>query len=316
MAIKRLKEIRNTGFGNNTENIGNRLIQKNGTTNTVKKGQSFLQNISAFHTLLKMSWFQFIGFTFIAFILINVLFTFAYFWVGINNLTGIETQDFYNKLLKTFFFSIQTFTTVGYGHISPSNTATSAISGIEAFFGLLFFALVTGLMYARFSKPNAFVKFSYNAVIAPYEKGTALMFRLVPYKNNHLTDAEIKLSLALIEDVDGKKRTEFYVPKMEIATINSLVLSWTIVHPIDEESPLYGLSFKEILETKIELLVFLKAFDETYSTTVVARTSYLYNEIIWGQKFIPMYQRSENAQSTKIQLSKLNEMLPIEMPNI
>jgi inward rectifier potassium channel len=308
MAKQKQIEVNNTGFGNNTEVIGNRLLLKNGDANAVKSGLGFWERISPFHTLLKMDWLKFIGLTFITFVVINLFFTFLYFLAGIQHLNGLLTGSHSNKLLSVFFFSVQTFTTVGYGHISPNNVATSSISGIEAFSGLLFFALVTGLLYARFSKPNAFVKFSYNAVIAPYQGYTALMLRLSPFKNNQLTDVTVNLRLAMVNEKDGKKRTEFFTPKLEIDSINSLVLSWTIVHPIDAESPLYGLTHEEMNNAKIEVLVFLKGFDETYSTSVVARTSYLYNEIKWGYKFIPMYVRSEDASSTLIDINKLNTM--------
>jgi inward rectifier potassium channel len=247
-----------------------------------------------------------------AFFLANILFTILYYIVGIEHLKVIVPTSTFDEISKVFFFSVQTFTTVGYGHISPNNFATSAVSSIEAFTGLLFFALATGLLYGRFSKPNAYIKFSKNAIIAPYNEIKALMFRLVPYKNNHLTEAEVKLNIAMVEDVQGKKRTEFFTPKLEIEKINSLVLSWTIVHPIDEESPLYRLSYEDIVNKKIEVLVFVKAFDDTFSSTVIARTSYLYNEIKWGYKFTPMYQRSENQSSTIIEIDKLNAMQ--EMP--
>jgi inward rectifier potassium channel len=303
---------KNTGFGNNTETIGNRLFQKNGNPNTAKSGIGFWNKISMFHSLLKIEWYKFILLTFVAFIVFNIFYTILYYIAGIQHLNGIQNNSISNQLISVFFFSVQTFTTVGYGHISPNNITTSAISGIEAFTGLLFFALVTGLLYARFSKPNAFIKFSYNAVIAPYENITALMFRIVPYKNNHLTEAEVKLSLALIEENNGKRKMEFYSPSLEIDKINSLVLSWTIVHPINSDSPLHGLTMEQINEAKLEVLVFVKAFDETYSTTVVARSSYLYNEIKWGYKFKPMYERSTTNSATNIDVTKLNDMAEVK----
>ena len=298
-----------TGFGNNTETIGNRLLQKNGDTNTSKSGIAALQRISIFHSLLKMGRLQFLLLTFIAFVIANLIFSILYFFAGTEHLNGLQNNGISNKFFSVFFFSVQTFTTVGYGHISPNNIATSAISGIEAFCGLLFFALVTGLLYARFSKPKAFIKFSYNAVMAPYNDITALMFRIVPYKNNNLIEAQAKISLAMIEEKNGTKRMEYYSPKLEIDKINSLVLSWTIVHPIDNDSPLFGLTEAEINDAKIELLVFVKAFDEIYSTTVVARTSYLFNEIKWEYKFKPMYDRSQNAVTTNIEINKLNDLV-------
>lgn len=316
MANLKDKEQLNTGFGNNAASFGNRLINKNGIPNIEKAGVSPWETISTFHTLLKISWLRFIAYTFLAFVLVNVLFTLIYLIAGINNLNGIEGSSLAERVAKVFFFSVQTFTTVGYGHISPANIATSTISAIEAFTGLLFFALVTGLLYARFSKPNAFLKFSFHAVIAPYEEGTALMFRMTPTKNNHLTEVEVKLSLSLVEEVNGVKKTEFYVPKLEIDRINSLVLSWTIVHPIDEESAVFGFTKKDFEEKRFELLVFVRAFDETYSSNVVARTSYTAEELKCGYKFVPMYQRTSDGSKTKLELNKLDELREAPLPLI
>jgi inward rectifier potassium channel len=309
-------EEKNTGFGSNADATGTRLVDKDGKSNTTRRGLSLLEHISWFHTLLKISRWKFILLLFGAFLVINVFFAAIYYVIGIDHLNGIVAGSTFERISKVYFFSIQTFTTVGYGHISPEGFTASVVSSIEAFTGLLFFALATGLLYGRFARPKAYIKFSENAVLAPYEGGVALMFRLVPFKNNLLTEAEVKLSLSLHLMVNGKRKAEFFSLKTEIAKINSLVLSWTIVHPIDEESPLWGLSYADICDQHAELLVFLSAFDETFSSTVVARTSYLYNEMVNGAKFIPMYKRSTNAATTIINVDKLNdfEKVDIVMP--
>jgi inward rectifier potassium channel len=308
-----LKVDKNTGFGNNADAVGGRLVNKDGIANTKKTGISLLERNSWFHTLLKISWWKFILLIFSAFILVNLIFTGLYYVAGVRHLSGIVPLSGLDEFGKVFFFSIQTFTTVGYGHISPNGYAPSIVSSIEAFTGLLFFAIATGLLYGRFSKPNAFIRFSEHAVFAPYEGITALMFRLVPYKNNHLTDADIKLNLAMINEVDGKRKTEYFQLKTELGHITSLVLSWTVVHPIDEESPLYGMTIAEINEKQTELLVFLKAFDETFSNMVVARTSYLHSEMVYGAKFRPMYHRSINKKKTTIEINKLNDFDRVDL---
>jgi Inward rectifier potassium channel C-terminal domain/Ion channel len=309
----KISEVKNTGFGNNADIVGNRLVNKEGIPNTTRKGLQFLEGISWYHTLLRMQRWKFISCLFLAFLAINVVFALAYYLIGIHHLNGIAAGTPFEKISKVYFFSIQTFTTVGYGHISPDGFAASVVSSIEAFTGLLFFALATGLLYGRFSRPKAYIKFSEHALISPYEDIKGLMFRIVPFKNNHLTEAEVKLSLSVNKLVDGKRRAEFYNLKTEIDKINSLVLSWTIVHPINEESPLYGLNYEEICNQHIELLVFMKAFDETFSSTVMARTSYLYNEIVYGAKFIPMYKRSTNAATTIINVDQLNNYNKVEL---
>jgi inward rectifier potassium channel len=304
-----------TGFGNNAGNVGSRLVNRDGTPNTIKRGLPWLERISWYHTMIQMSRWKFILIIFAVFITVNLLFASFYWIIGPSHLNGIDPVGPTGKRMsQVLFFSIQTFTTVGYGHISPNGFAASAVAAVEAFCGLLSFALATGLLYGRFSRPAAYLKFSEQALISPYEGGAALMFRMVPFKNNHLTEAEVKLSLSMFEEVNGKKVNGFYPLETEISKINSLVLSWTVVHPIVEESPLYGMSMEEIAAMRAEVLVFVRAFDETFSNTVVARTSYRYDEWTPHAKFVPMYQRTDDAEATLIDLSKLNvyKEMPIE----
>ena len=216
--------------------------------------------------------------------------------------------------LKLFFFSLQTYTTVGYGRINPVGYLTSSIAAFEAFLGLMTFALATGLLYARFSKPNAYLKFSDIAVIAPYKDISALMLRFVPYRNNYLTDAEVKVSLVMKSEENGSLTNRFFNLTLELSKINALSLSWTIVHPIDENSPLYGFTEDDYKNTFLEVMVFVKAFDEAYSNTVVARTSYTNNEIVYGAKYKIMYHPDESSKQTILELDKLNEIEKKELP--
>lgn len=311
---RRLKEVVNTGFGNNPAQMGNRLVNRDGTPNIRKTGIPFFEKFSWYHTMIRMSWWKFLFFVFAGFLLVNLLFAAIYLAIGIQHLNGITSSHGVSALWQVYFFSVQTFTTVGYGHISPVGFASSAVASFQAFCGLMSFALATGLLYGRFSRPRAYLKFSHNVLIAPYKEISALMFRMVPYKNNALTEAEVKLSLMMNVPQDGKPVNRFYSLKTEIDKINSLVLSWTLVHPIDEESPLYGLSQAEIDEARAELLVFVRAFDETFSNTVVSRTSYRFNEWKYGAKFIPMYHTSSGKNETILEMDKLSLFTEAPLP--
>lgn len=311
---RNLKEELNTGFGNNPASMGNRLVNRDGTANIRKTGIPFFEKFSWYHSLIRMSWWKFLFFVFTTFLLVNGLFAVVYIVIGTEHLNGITTNKGVSALWQVYFFSVQTFTTVGYGHISPIGWASSAVASFQAFCGLMSFALATGLLYGRFSRPRAYLKFSEQALISPYKEITALMFRMVPYKNNQLTEAEVKMNLMLRTVQDGKPVSRFYPLKAEIERINSLVLSWTVVHPINEDSPLYGLSESDISEAKAEMLVFVRAFDETFSNTVVSRTSYRYDEWVFGAKFVPMYHASESGNATVLEMDKLNECTPVQLP--
>lgn len=303
----------NTGFGTNSSMYGGRLVNRNGRANVHKTGISYFARYSWYHTLIEMSRFRFLSLIFLFFLLVNLVFAIIYFSIGVEHLGGMDGNTTGEKFIEAYFFSAQTFTTVGYGRINPTGYLTSFVAAFEAFSGLLFFAIATGLFYARFSRPKAFIQFTDNALIAPYKDGIAFMFRLVPYKNTHLTEAEVKITMGVSLEENGNPINRFFSLRLEIAQINALNLSWTLVHPIDEKSPLYNLLPEDLERNKTEILVFIKAFDETFSNMVVARTSYIGSEILYGRKFVPMYHQSHNGASTELSLDKLNETIAADI---
>ncbi len=296
----------NSGFGTNASDYGGRFINKDGTPNIEKRGVGFLERISWYHTMLTLRGWKFFLILFSFYILINFLFACIYYFVGVENLNGITSQSEWGKFGSAYFFSAQTFTTVGYGHISPEGFLTSSIAATEALVGLLSFAIATGLFYGRFSKPTAYLKFSDNAIIAPYKDTIALMFRVAPYKNNSLTDVEAKVTLGMVVEENGKKANRFFPLELEFARANALSLNWTIVHPITENSPLYNFTPEDYANANGEIVVFIKAFDDMFSNTVVDRSSYTLNEVVVGVKFVPMYHRNSAGKKTVLDLEKLN----------
>ena len=316
--LRNLKPEINTGFGTNTNSTGGRFINKDGQPNVIKKGVGLMDRYSWYHTMLGMKRGKFLLLLFLIYISLNLVFAGIYYLIGIKHLAGVHTGSPLKDFSEVFFFSAQTFTTVGYGRISPVGFAASAVSTFEAFLGLLSFAIATGLFYGRFARPRAFIRFSDNALIAPFKNGTAFMFRLTPFKNNSLSEVEVKLTLAITNEENGKLFDKFYDLELEFAKINGLALSWTIVHPIDEKSPFYGLSKEDIANTDMEIMVFIKAFDQVFSNSVITRTSYVSSEIVWGAKFKMMYHPSQDKNKTILDISKLNdfEEMPLPEPGI
>lgn len=312
----RIKNVENTGFSNISSAEGNRLLNKDGSTNLIKTGLPFWERVSLYHILIRMKWPKFLLMVFLFYAVINSLFAVLYVIIGVENLKGstVEANNLLNGFEQAFFFSSQTLTTVGYGHISPLGFATNVVAAVESFVGILSFAMMTGLLYGRFSMPRAYLKFSDNILVAPHKGYRSLMIRLASYKNNHLTDVEAKMTMAIHFMDNGKEVTRFYTPKLEISKITSLALSWTIVHLIDEESPLYEMGYEELKQADIEIIYHIKGFDENFSNIVQQRTSYTIQEMVYGARFTPVFHRSEDGISTVLELDKLNAHEPAEVP--
>ncbi|HMI78250.1 MAG TPA: ion channel [Ferruginibacter sp.] len=300
----------NTGFGTNTSDYGGRFVNKEGKPNIEIKGIPFLSRISWYHTMLGLPGWKFLTIIFSFYIIINFIFAGIYFLIGVEHLNGIDSLSDLGRFGAAYFFSAQTFTTVGYGHISPDGVLTSAVAAGEALVGLLSFAIATGLFYGRFSKPKAYLRFSHNALIAPYKDMNALMIRVAPFKNTTLTDAEAKLTVGMPVEENGRTVNRFFPLELEYSIVNALTLSWTIVHPITEDSPFYNFSKADFENLSGEILVFVKAFDDMFSNTVVSRTSYTFKEVVVGAKFNLMYHRNEEANKTILNLEKINNFEP------
>ena len=299
----RVKEKNDTGF---STQVSGRFINKDGQANVKKTGLYFLEKYSWYHTFLLLPRLKFVAFLVIGYVITNLIFAAIYYTIGIEHLTGIDKSSPLREFVDVFFFSAQTFTTVGYGRIAPVGALASFVATFEAFLGLLGFAIATGLFYGRFSRPRAFLKFSDIAVVAPFGEEKALMFRVSPFKNNLLSDAEVTISAAIEEEVNGQKESKFYLLEPTLKKINTFSLNWTIVHKIDSDSPFYEFSEEDFKNTDIDIIIMIKAFDEIFANTVVQRTSYITSEIIYGAKFLPMYYPSEDHKATILDLDRIN----------
>lgn len=302
-----LKTNNDTGFGTNASSYGGRFINRDGSYNLRKDGVSFWDRFSVFHTMLNMPTWKFISIIVLFYLSINLVYTVIYWLIGIDGFTGVLAVTKWQQFKETFFFSTETFTTVGYGRVNPVSDGINFVAAIEAMNGFLTFAVATGLIYGRFAKPKSHIAFSDYALIAPYQDKTAFMFRLASYKDRHnLTDAEIKVNLALQVQENEKTSYKFYSLDLERSKVDTLMMNWTVVHPIDENSPLLGLTAEDYKSSDVEVYVQVKGYDDVYSTIVIQRTSYIYDEIKFNAKFETMYHESEDGRTTIVELDKLS----------
>lgn len=265
-----------------------RAINKDGSFNVHRRGTTW-RDFHPYLHLINMSWSKFLGTLFLAYVLVNTVFAVVYSALGPDQLQGGESSSTMGRFLTGFFFSAHTLTTVGYGSISPKGLAANLVSSFESLVGVLAFAVATGLLYGRVSRPSARVGFSENMVVAPYQDGTSLQFRVVNRRQNSLMELEVRPMLMTVENANGQPKRKYQMLKLERATVLFLPLTWTVVHPIDADSPLWGKSAEDLAREQAEVLILVKAYDDTFSQTVLARYSYRHDEIVWGKRFAPAF---------------------------
>ncbi|GGD05672.1 ion channel [Hyunsoonleella pacifica] len=289
------KKIKDPGIGNTSAQYVGRLIDDNGFFNVVhlNKSKRFSE---AYNYLINISWGAFFCLSFVSYIFANTCFAFLYLLIGIEEITvasGSVLQDFFNA----FFFSSQTFTTLGYGAMSPTGMASGIVSSIEAFIGLMFFAFATGLLYGRFSKPKAAIRFTKHLVLNDFKEHKALMFRIENDRKSTMIHPKVAVTLTLSKkNKKGEYVNDFYNLELKRDTINYLPTTWTIVHEIDKQSPLYGFLENDITKQQGELIVMVSYYDESFNQEVHQMYSYLLKDIKLNYRFIKTYHYNENGK--------------------
>jgi len=309
MGIKKIKVNPENDLGFGTQAVGKnqRLLNQDGSVNVKRRGLSYFNTANNYHRLITMKWRHFWLLILGGYLVVNLIFSFIYLSLGIENLIGAQGSTAYQHFFDAFFFSAQTITTVGYGHIYPHGIPTSSVSAIESMLGLLAFALATGLLYGRFSRPSAKIAYSKHLLVSPYkENGKGIMFRLANQRRSLLIDLEVELNFSYNEDVNGKIVRKFIPLKLERTHVSILTLNWTVVHPMDDDSPIKDVTLEELHRAEANFTVLLKAFDDTFSQTVHSRTSYQYDEIVWDAKFKPVFERDEIGQMI-LDLGKISD---------
>lgn len=289
------KSIKDPGFGARTSGFSGRMINNDGSFNIERKNGSW-RTFDAYHYLINLSWRLFFLWSLLAFVVTNLCFSVIYLILGVKTI-NVASNGVLNDLAQAFFFSVQTLTSLGYGSLAPKTIFSGAVSSFEAFIGLVMFAFLTGLIYGRFSKPKSSIRFSKHIVYRDFNKARGLMFRVVNNRASVMIKPKISVTLSLstkTEEQDLKRN--FYNLELERDSITYLPTTWTIVHEINQESPLFAFTKEALIRQNGELLIMITYYDESFNQEVHQMYSYQLNEILLDQKFKQAYTYNQQGQ--------------------
>ena len=306
------EEFKDLGFGTElARGARRRLLNHDGSFNVVREGLDPLSSLSLYHWLLTMSWPKFLGFVAVTYIAVNMLFAGAFLLCGPGALQSVSGSFASESFYRAFFFSVDSFATIGYGNIIPVGVAANALVTVEAFLNILGIALATGVIFSRFSRPSAKIIYSRNAIVAPYKDITALEFRIANARSSQLIDVQVQVILTKMEQGASAKVRKFYDLDLERSRVVFFALSWTVVHPISSDSPMRGLTRQDLLDADAEILILLSGTDDTISQTVHSRSSYKADEIVWDARFANMFMRTEGEGIVGMNLTRIHEIEPV-----
>ena len=283
-----------------------RIIDEDGQFNVHRRGTTW-RDFHPYLHLVNMSWPRFTAVLFLGYVVINTLFAALYFSLGPDQLAGADAPTAWRRFLNDFFFSSHTLSTVGYGNIAPKSLASNVVATFEALVGVLGFAVATGLLFGRVSRPSARLGFSDNMLVSPYQDGMSLQFRVVNRRANSLMELEARVMLMTVAANGGKAKRSYDLLRLERPQVLFLPLSWTVVHPIDETSPLWGKTAEDLVRMQAEFLILVKGFDDTFNQTVLARHSYRHDEILWNRRFAPAFFVDDRGDLV-LELKKVGEV--------
>jgi len=269
-----------------------RILARGPRRKPIITGQRSSRWNDIYTAVLDAHWWAFIAGTAVLYLTINALFAVAYMMDpgGIANARPGSFAD-------AFFFSVQTFATLGYGALAPKSFYANMVATFEAYAGILNIALASGTIFARVSRPTAHVMFSGPAVIAPFEGKPTFMFRVSNQRGNQIMEAEVTVSLARqIVTKEGHTMRRFEELALVRRRTPLFALSWTVMHHIEEGSPLHGATRDSLLDEQVEIVVILSGTDETYSDKIYARHSYVPHDIHWQKKFSDILSRAPDGR--------------------
>jgi inward rectifier potassium channel len=302
------KEREDIGFGSQVVSKNTRLMRADGTFNVRKIGQSWEAKTNIYNRMITMHWIHFLLVVLMFYFVVNLLFGCVYYAIGLEYLLGANLgHSSISTFAEAFFFSSQTLTTVGYGRISPVGYLANIVAAVEALIGLMSFAIMTGLLYGRFSKPTPRILYADKGLIGPYLDISGLMFRMVNERHNQLINVEASVIFSRNEEENGEIKRKYYGLDLERSKVKFFAMSWTLVHPITEQSPLYNQTSESLGKSEAEFLISLEAIDNTLSDPVHSHKSYAYNEIAFNAKYASMLEPN-NEEEYVLNLSKVSDV--------
>jgi len=283
-----------------------RIMQPDGSFNVVRLGHGFWQSLNIYQHMVTTSWPKFFLYVGIFYVIANAVFASLFVAAGPGAIQGGESgpgSTWHNAI----FFSVQTIATIGYGQMTPHGTLANVLVAVEALTGLMGFALITGILFARFSRPSALILRSHVALVSPYKDGTALMIRIANGRPVHLLELRATVTYSWLETShEGRPIRRFQQLPLERDAVALLPTQWIVVHPIDESSPLSNSGQQEILDDDPEIFVTISAVDETFSQTVYSRFSYADEDIVYGGKFVDLFGQTADGTVT-VDLARIGE---------
>ena len=289
-----LNKENNPGLASSFKRRTKRVINKDGSFNVYRTG-SKKRILDIYQHVINIKWRWFFLYVLFFYFSINFIFAIIYSALGKDALNCFGESGFINRIPCAFYFSVQTFTSVGYGGIIPMSNLANFISSIEALIGLIGFAIITGTLYGRFSKPVAKLEFSNYALVTPSESGSSFQFKLVNRRNSQMMNLETTVIYTSIIEKNGTISRDYQRLDLRLSKILFFPLSWTVVHDIDKNSPLFGKTEQDLEEEFGEFLVHVKGHDEVYGSEVNKRLSYLYDEVKWGYGFKRNFETDEEG---------------------
>jgi inward rectifier potassium channel len=264
-----------------------RVLDPRGGLTVVRRGVPPRRLHDLYHSLLNAPWPLLLASFAVGYVLLNALFAVAYL-AGGDDITNAHPGSF----VDSFFFSVQTMATIGYGAMVPRTLYANVLVATEAFLGVVSFALATGIFFAKFSRPTARILFSRVAVVAPRDGRRSLMLRMANERANQVAEAQVHVEFARTETTaEGEQVRRFYDLELVRTRTPIFILSWTVIHPITEASPLFGATDASLRECEGEIIVSVMGIDETFSQTIHARYSYVADEIVWDARFADIMSR-------------------------
>jgi inward rectifier potassium channel len=278
------------GFGRVVaQAVRGRFLDRDGRPNSKKYGLGAQRAARFYLAALDASWITFVGWMMGILLLINGCFALVYIALGDGAVRGTEQLGITDPFLRAFTFSVGVFTTTGSGVMYAYGTTANWLANLESFVGPIILVIAFGLLIARLTRPRMRIGFSDSAIIAPYEGGRGLMFRIVNLQPGELSNVQVRVNLVRYEMFDGVRERNFHELTLERNSVEFFTLHWTVVHPITADSPLAGVTPESLADSQAEFLVFVNALEETFSTRVSTRSSYLWDELRWDVKFASIF---------------------------
>ena len=301
-------EVRDLGFGEAVaQDSRRRLLNRDGTFNASRHGLSRLKSVPVYEHLTTLSWGKFYLLVILGYFALDVLFALVYLALGPAAIAGMTASSLAGRFAESFFFSVHTSTTLGYGSLAPATTAANLVVAVEAFIGLAGFAVMAALLFARLSRPTAQIRFSERAVVAPYRGGKGFMFRIANAGRGDLVDASVRVMLSWADGEGARRRRRFETLDLERHHVTFFPMHWTVVHPIDENSPLYGWDADRLEAALPEFLIQVVATAETYAQQVRARSSYVADEVVFNARFVNILEEKESGRAS-IDIRRIGEV--------